>query len=198
MSDKAIKKKQLILKKSRDVFAAKGYRSVTMKDLVEACGISRGGLYLYFDNVEAVFLGVIGYEGSKADPAIREQIPENPKTVDYLSLFIMEQKKDILRGEDSLLAAMYEYSFEKNQDKTFEGKTVIGDQFEKGMSFLISLFQKGRERGEISCDDPESTALNIMITFEGMRSLSRCMSLPEEYINKEISTLLSPLLPKTR
>ena len=53
MGEKSAQKKKYILDTARKVFVEKGYKSVTMKDIVEACGISRGGLYLYFDSTEA-------------------------------------------------------------------------------------------------------------------------------------------------
>ena len=49
MSEKSVQKRNYIIEKAREVFSQKGYLTVTMKDIVEACEISRGGLYLYFD-----------------------------------------------------------------------------------------------------------------------------------------------------
>ena len=46
MSDKSAQKKKYILETARNVFVEKGFKNVTMKDIVEACNISRGGLYL--------------------------------------------------------------------------------------------------------------------------------------------------------
>ncbi len=46
MSEKSAQKKKYIVETARGVFTEKGYKNVTMKDIVEACGISRGGLYL--------------------------------------------------------------------------------------------------------------------------------------------------------
>ena len=40
MSDKSVQKRKFILETARNVFAEKGFRSVTMKDIVEACEIS--------------------------------------------------------------------------------------------------------------------------------------------------------------
>ena len=40
------------IKEAREVFAKKGFLTVTMKDIVDACQISRGGLYLYFDDTQ--------------------------------------------------------------------------------------------------------------------------------------------------
>lgn len=47
MGEKSAHKKQFIVETARQVFVEKGYKDVTMKDIVDACGISRGGLYLY-------------------------------------------------------------------------------------------------------------------------------------------------------
>ena len=62
MSEKSEQKKQFIVDKARGVFAEKGYKNVTMKDIVDACGISRGGLYLYFSSTQELFLEVLGTE----------------------------------------------------------------------------------------------------------------------------------------
>lgn len=55
MSEKSVQKRNYIIEKAREVFSQKGYLTVTMKDIVEACEISRGGLYLYFDSIKALF-----------------------------------------------------------------------------------------------------------------------------------------------
>ena len=47
MGEKSVQKKRYIVEKAREVFVEKGFKKVTMKDIVEACDISRGGLYLY-------------------------------------------------------------------------------------------------------------------------------------------------------
>ena len=62
MGDKSTQKKQYIIEKAKEVFAKRGYKDVTMKDIVDACGISRGGLYLYFGNTKDLFEAVL--EGS--------------------------------------------------------------------------------------------------------------------------------------
>ena len=53
MGEKSEQKREHILQCAKPVFARKGFRAVTMKDIVEACGISRGGLYLHFGGTES-------------------------------------------------------------------------------------------------------------------------------------------------
>ena len=59
MGEKSLQKKKYILEKAREVFMEKGYKNVTMKDIVDACEISRGGLYLYFPGTRELFLEVL-------------------------------------------------------------------------------------------------------------------------------------------
>ena len=59
MGEKSKQKKKFILETARKVFMEKGFKRVTMKDIVEACDISRGGLYLYFDNTAQIFTEVM-------------------------------------------------------------------------------------------------------------------------------------------
>ena len=65
MGDKSVQKKKYILETARKVFVEKGFKKVTMKDIVEACEISRGGLYLYFDNTSQIFLEVLKMESQE-------------------------------------------------------------------------------------------------------------------------------------
>lgn len=55
---KADMKRNYILDKARDVFIQKGFAAVTMKDIVEACDISRGGLYRYYGSTRDIFLAL--------------------------------------------------------------------------------------------------------------------------------------------
>jgi AcrR family transcriptional regulator len=52
LSDKAERKKKLIRDTAREVFIRKGFNDVTMKDIAQTAGISRGGLYLYYSSTE--------------------------------------------------------------------------------------------------------------------------------------------------
>lgn len=45
-----------LLMKSFDLFAHKGYSSITMRDLAQGLGVSTGTLYHYFPSKEALFL----------------------------------------------------------------------------------------------------------------------------------------------
>ena len=103
MGEKSVQKKRYILETARKVFVDKGFKRVTMKDIVEACDISRGGLYLYFDSTSQIFLEVIKMESEEADDVFSGKITEDATAADILILFLQEQKKELaaLFGTDS-------------------------------------------------------------------------------------------------
>ena len=115
MSEKSEQKKKLILETARKVFMEKGYKLVTMKDIVEACEISRGGLYLYFQSTRELFEEVLRSEQEDADDLFAGNIPKEAAPSDILALLLKEQKKEILSRNASLNKAIYEYFFENQE-----------------------------------------------------------------------------------
>ena len=116
MGEKSLQKKKYILETARKVFMEKGYKNVTMKDIVEACDISRGGLYLYFNSTAEIFREVLHMESEEADDVFSDSIREDATATEILALFLKEQKKELLSKKDNLAIATYEYYF--GEEKT--------------------------------------------------------------------------------
>ena len=134
MGDKSVRKKQYIVEKAREVFAQKGYKDVTMKDIVDACEISRGGLYLYFDSTRELFIEVLNKEQEEED-LLGGKISENSTAAEILVLFLVEQKKDILRKRNSLIKATYEFYFQERPEKN-------KDIFRKDFDSTVKVLQR--------------------------------------------------------
>jgi len=92
MGDKSAQKKQYIIEKAREVFVEKGFKYVTMKDIVDACEISRGGLYLYFSSTKEIFEAVLQLEAEESENVFRGNIPEDATPADVFAIFLKEQK----------------------------------------------------------------------------------------------------------
>ena len=191
MGDKSAQKKQLILKTARRIFMEKGYKNVTMKDVVEACGISRGGLYLYFNSVEEIFLEVMCAEEEEADDVFSRELKGNATAVDVLMIFLKEQKREILRRKEDLSVAVYEYYFAN--DLTEEENPLRG-RFEAAAKALSRLITAGIANGEFYDVDVAAAADNIMFVLEGLRICARTMGVTEEMADNELLTLVSGLV----
>ena len=79
MGEKSVQKKKFIIQTARKVFEEKGYLKVTMKDIVEACEISRGGLYLYYESVRELFLDVLQAEKETTEDVFGPAEKRNPE-----------------------------------------------------------------------------------------------------------------------
>lgn len=183
MGEKSAQKRKYILETARKVFAEKGYKRVTMKDVVEACDISRGGLYLYFNSTEELFLEVLRMEREEADDVFSDSIKEDATASDILMLFLKEQKKELLRKKDTLTQAIYEFYFENKLSKK---DNVLKQQFDSAVKVIKMLIVTGVENGEFACEDPEGTARNIMYVLEGLKISAQTRGISSDTVDREL------------
>lgn len=191
MGEKSIQKKKYIVDTARGVFIEKGYLKVTMKDVVEACDISRGGLYLYYDSVKELFLDVLKAEEEASEDVFGSAIANGLSASDILGLFLTEQKKEILTGKNSLTVSIYEYYYENEMP---EGEHPYKNQFAMSVKVVEQLIRQGNEQGDFYCLDTLGAARNIMYVVEGMKAASVTMGITEEEVNNEILYLLKGLM----
>ena len=72
------------MESAKVVFSKKGLIDATMQDIIEECGISRGGIYLYFQSVDAIFLEVLQQRSQRRFNEVRAMIKANASFGDYL------------------------------------------------------------------------------------------------------------------
>ena len=191
MSDKSAQKKRYILETARKVFMEKGFKDVTMKDVVEACEISRGGLYLYFSSTRELFLEVLKLEQLDADDVFAQNIPKDAGAPDILALFLKEQKRELLGRKQSLTKASYEFFFENR----IPGKdNVMRRQFDAAVQVIQKLIEEGVRTGEFYCEDPRRAASNIMYVLEGLKIASQTRGITEAAVDREIMYVMEGLI----
>lgn len=195
MGEKSELKKKYILEKAADVFRRKGFRTVTMKDIVDACEISRGGLYLYFSSTEEVFLQVLQMEMEESDDVFSKVISQDSTATDILLLFLREQKREMLLRNKSLSVATYEYQFAKKEQQGTEKETnPLGGRFQEAVQMLQKLVEAGMEQGEFYEVDPEATARNMMYVLEGLKIQAATSGITEKAIDQEFLYLIEGLV----
>lgn len=191
MSEKSAQKKKYIIETARRIFMGKGYKEVTMKDIVEACQISRGGLYLYFSSTKELFEEVLKMEQEDADDVFAESITEETTPTDILAIFLKEQKKELLNKQNSLGKATYEYFFAND----IPGRdNLLKKQFDAAVHVLEGLIQEGVESGEFYCEDPRGCARNIMYLLEGLKIASHTRGISETAVDREIMYVMQGLV----
>ena len=188
MGEKSAQKRKFILETARKVFVEKGFKKVTMKDIVEACEISRGGLYLYFESTGQIFLEVMKLESEETDDVFSDKITEDATAADILVLFLQEQKKELLRKNDTLTQA--EYYFENQPGKK---DNILKKQFDSAVKIMEKLIETGVGNGELYCEDCQGTARNIMFVLEGLKISAQTIGITAETVDREIRFILGSL-----
>lgn len=191
MSEKTDQKRQLILDSAAKVFSDKGYKAVTMKDIVEASGISRGGLYIYFPSVEDVFLAVLEMKEKTADNEISGEAFENASGGEILLWFLKSQKKEILKKKDSLMLAKYEYAFSCAEKRRV---SFLKKEMDKAVLVLQNILERGTEGGEFACFDPKNEAKDMMYAIEGMKLMSLTTGISEKKVDSEFLHMMERIV----
>lgn len=189
MGAKAEQKKNYIREKAKSVFMEKGFKNVTMKDVVDACGISRGGLYLYYSDTAQLFLDIMKMEAEESDDTFSGAISRKASAKDILTLFLEEQKKELLREGESLAVATYEYAFMESG----RNDDYLKKKFMQAVHIIERLIRSGNQNGEFNCSDPAGAAMNIMFAIEGLKITSRTMKMSERNVDNEIAYLMNGL-----
>lgn len=190
MGEKSLQKKKYILETARKVFMEKGYKNVTMKDIVEACDISRGGLYLYFNSTAEIFREVLHMESEEADDVFSDSIREDATATEILALFLKEQKKELLSKKDNLAIATYEYYFGEDVPKK---DNILKRQFDSAVKIIEKLIETGVENGEFYCEDCRSATRNIMFLLEGLKISAHTIGVTPEMVDRELLFILNGL-----
>lgn len=194
MGEKSAQKRKYILETARKVFVEKGFKKVTMKDIVEACDISRGGLYLYSESTSQIFLEVLKLESEETDDVFSDKITEDATAADILVLFLQEQKKELLRKKDTLVQAVYEYYFEAQPGKK---DNILKKQFDSAVKIIEKLLEAGVESGEFYCENCSETARNIMFVLEGLKISAQTIGITSEAVDRQILYILKSLDAET-
>ncbi len=111
MGNKGTKTKQAIRQQAYRLFAEKGFKAVTMTDICEKTGLSRGGLYRYYSGTEQIFSEILSEEYVVAD-----RIEKKEKASVILEDMLKAIKAEIMDKELSLSLAIYEYASLGNED----------------------------------------------------------------------------------
>ena len=62
MGTKGSQTKEMIRTEAYKLFAQKGFKEVTMKDICEKTGLSRGGLYRHYSGTDEIFSEILSEE----------------------------------------------------------------------------------------------------------------------------------------
>ena len=108
MTTKKEKTREMILDLSYPLFAKDGFNKITMKDICEATGLSRGGLYSHFPGTKEIFEAILEKLNQKDEMNFDREIADGIPAQEILNTALNLMEDEMMHSEDSLSLAMYE------------------------------------------------------------------------------------------
>lgn len=172
------------------LFAKKGFKDVTMKDICEAAKLSRGGLYCHYESTRQIFQEIMDDMTSQQENWIDLKIKQNQSAVIILDDILDRYEKEMVDSQSSLSVAIYEYfSF---RDIACQ-KNTLYEQYITSANTWKKLLQYGIDRQEFYEVDIAAVFDLIVFSYQGVRMYSKLMPVGKEIpfrIIKEIKKIL--------
>lgn len=182
MGSKGELTKQLILEKAYELFAVKGFTQVTMKDICDKTGLSRGGLYRHYENTDHIFEEIIkGFSDGSIDN-INEKMNRGIKADIILDEIFSVLEEEMLNKKDSLSLAIYEYAVTRKSD-LFEKINDIG---RKKWQRLLNY---GMEREEFIKTNPEPIIDLLLYSYQGVQMWSNVTDISRSQISEMLQKI---------
>ena len=167
------------------LFAEKGFKQVTMKDICEASQLSRGGLYCHYKSTRQIFQEIIDDMTGQQDNEIDVRIKQNQPAVT-----IYKYENEMIDSQSSLSVAIYEYfsihDIACRKNTLYEQYLITANTWKK-------LMQYGIARKEFKKVDIAAVFDLIVFSYQGVRMYSKLMPVAKEIpsrIIKEIRKIL--------
>ena len=182
----AIRKAALIL------FVQKGFKDVTMKDICEATGLSRGGLYMHYGSTKQIFADVINEIMSSLENEVVVKIESGQSATLILDELLNRYQSEMLDRSGSLGLAFYEYysSIPLSDDN------AMLKQYYISKDMICNLIQYGIDTGEFKHVNKNAVVDLLLFSYQGVRMLSSIMPLDDDKISIDMISEIRAMLVK--
>ncbi len=138
--------KERIIEAAWELFYEKGYDNTTVDEIIQACGVSKGGFYHYFHAKDDLLTSLSFLLDSQYEAAMQQLDPEmnSYEKLLYLSRYLFRYIEE--RVPVDILSLVYSTQVVKR------GKKYLLDQNRVYYKVLNTILKEGQERGQIIQD----------------------------------------------
>ncbi len=176
MGQKGEGTRRRIRQTAADLFAERGYTKVTMQEVCDACGLSKGGLYRHYANKAQLFSEILKELQAQEEEREASGMAEGGSARLLLRAYFAQEKRGSEQG-GGLENALYEFCMD---EKAGEGPRILQAQYRRGEAALQKLVAYGVERGEFWVQEPREAAAAILFLVEGLRMTGQAMPIGRE------------------
>lgn len=187
--------RQLIIERSAPIFNTKGIAATSMSDIMEATGLSKGTLYIHFENKDVLATSAVehnlGLLSHKIMAAINKQKTAKGKLFAYLEVLKDPMSPPVAGGCPMINSGM-------EVDDTNPGiKSIVNSLVEYSQQLVSDIIREGIKTGEFKPDwDHKEFGTVMFAMVEGASIISRINGNSEKMrvINKSIKKMITAQL----
>lgn len=178
MGKKGDETKASIRKAALKLFVQKGFKDVTMKDICEATGLSRGGLYMHYGSTQQIFADIVSELMSGLENEFTSKMESGLSATLILDEFLERYQSEMLDKSSSLGLAIYEYY----SSMPLSDDNALLKQYYNSKAMLCDLIQYGIDNGEFKQTNINAVVDLLLFSYQGIRMLSSIMPLDDNKI----------------
>ena len=191
MSNKGEETKKLIREKACSLFAKKGFKNVTMKDICMETGLSRGGLYRHYDSTQQIFSEIINLLMEAQDNEFSEKMEKGYSAAHVLDEILERYRQEMLDCSGSLGLAIYEFYSEIQSDSN---DNILLKQYEHSVNVWKDFISYGIQRGEFKKVDSDELVDIIIFSYQGVRMYSEIFPVDKKVSERIVNHIKRELL----
>lgn len=191
MGKKGDETKKLIREKAFSLFAKKGFKNVTMKDICIQTELSRGGLYRHYNSTHEIFSEIIDSLMNAQDNELADKMKKGVPATKILEEILERYKHEMLDIDNSLSLAIFEF-YSENQSP-IENNALL-KQYQSSVSIWKEFMTYGIQRQEFKNIDCEELIDIIIFSYQGVRIYSSMLPLNEQIAERIINHIKNSLL----
>lgn len=157
-----------------------------MQDIIDECGISRGGIYIYFASVDEVFLELMRQRNKERFTSIHRSVAGHEAFESVLENFMQKQKARLCNFKNSLFRAYCEYIFSKPKPAVQAFRDMQLNNLRSSVEAILHL---GARQGFLDTARVPQLAVHVIATIDGLSILALGEALTQDIIEEQFAIL---------
>ena len=171
METKGERTRKEILRVAEKLFSERGFKDVSMQDICNETGLSKGGLYRHFGNKADILFELI-----KKEQRVEQDIQEGASAVQVLENFLGVYRDDMKKRKKSLAYALFEYA-------SISEEPIVDSKNTKEKEHWHKLVAYGLKTGEFNDVNPDVVMDTFLYSYRGVIMWGRVLPFAEETID---------------
>jgi len=142
--------KQFIIERSAPIFNTKGIAATAMSDIMEATQLSKGSLYVHFENKEVLAASAIDYNMGLLTDKVMAAVNRQKSAKDKLFAFV-DVFKDPLSPPVTGGCPMINFGTEADDTNPIV-KSRVNEAFDQAEQTIVNIIQEGIKEGSMNPD----------------------------------------------